>query len=37
VRIDGDYVNLGTTMLRGRTPAGRVDIPWEHIEQIVVD
>jgi len=37
VRVEGDYVNLGTTMLRGRTPAGRMDIPWEHIEQIVVD
>lgn len=36
-RVDGDYVNLGTTMLRGQTPTGRVDIPWEQIEQIVVD
>ena len=36
-RVDGDYVNLGTTMLRGQTPTGRVDIPWEQVEQIVVD
>jgi hypothetical protein len=31
-RIDGDYVSLGTTSLRGRTAYGRVDIPWEQIE-----
>ena len=31
-RIDGDYVSLGTTSLRGRTAHGRVDIPWEQIE-----
>jgi hypothetical protein len=29
--IDGDYVNLGTTLLRGTTPQGRVDIPWDEI------
>jgi len=33
-RVDGDYVNLGTTVLRGRTAQGRVDIPWEQIESI---
>lgn len=37
VRVDGDYVNLGTTMLRGRAQTGRVDIPWEQIEWIIVD
>lgn len=31
-RVEGDYVNLGTTLLRGMTPQGRVDIPWEDIE-----
>lgn len=33
-RLEGDYVNLGTTLLRGTTPQGRVDIPWEEIETI---
>jgi hypothetical protein len=31
-RVEGDYVNLGTTFLRGRTAHGRVDIPWDQIE-----
>jgi hypothetical protein len=31
-RVEGDYVSLGTTFLRGRTGQGRVDIPWEQIE-----
>lgn len=33
-RIDADYVNLGTTFLRGRTPQVRVDIPWQDIETL---
>jgi hypothetical protein len=33
-RIEGDYVNLGTTFLRGRTAHGRVEIPWEQIETV---
>jgi hypothetical protein len=33
-RIEADYVSLGTTLLRGRTAHGRVDIPWEHIEVV---
>jgi hypothetical protein len=33
-RIDGDYVSLGTTFLRGRTARGRVDIPWQQIETV---
>jgi hypothetical protein len=33
-RIEGDYVNLGTTFLRGRTAHGRVDIPWDQIEVV---
>ena len=31
-RVEGDYVNLGTTFLRGRAGQGRVDIPWDQIE-----
>jgi hypothetical protein len=31
-RIDADYVNLGTALLRGTTPDGRIDIPWQDIE-----
>jgi len=33
-RVDGDYVNLGTAILRGLTPEGRVDIPWQDIEVV---
>jgi hypothetical protein len=33
-RLEGDYVNLGTTFVRGRTPQGRIDIPWEQIETV---
>jgi len=33
-RVDGDYVNLGTVILRGLTPEGRVDIPWQDIEVV---
>lgn len=33
-RVEGDYVNLGTTVLRGLTAQGRVDIPWEQIQSI---
>ncbi len=32
--VEGDSVNLGTTILRGATPQGRVDIPWNTIESI---
>jgi hypothetical protein len=31
-RIDADYVNLGTAIVRGTTPEGRMDIPWQDIE-----
>lgn len=31
-QIEGDYINLGTTIVRGTTPYGRVDIPWHEIE-----
>jgi hypothetical protein len=30
--IVGDYVNLGTAILRGTTAEGTVDIPWHQIE-----
>jgi len=33
-RVEGDYVNLGTVVLRGLTPKGRVDIPWTEIENV---
>jgi peptidoglycan-associated lipoprotein len=33
-RVEGDYVSLGTMVLRGMTPQGRVDIPWEEIENV---
>jgi hypothetical protein len=32
--VDGDYVNLGTAILRGLTQEGRVDIPWQDIEVV---
>jgi peptidoglycan-associated lipoprotein len=32
--VEGDYVNLGTMVLRGMTPQGRVDVPWEEIENV---
>jgi hypothetical protein len=33
-RVDGEYVNLGTALLRGMTPEGRVEVPWHDIETI---
>ena len=33
-RIESDYVNLGTTFLRGSTAQGRIDIPWQQIEAV---
>ena len=32
--VEGDYVNLGTMFVRGQTPHGRLDIPWEQIETV---
>ena len=32
--VEGDYVNLGTVILRGQTAEGRVDISWEDIESV---
>jgi hypothetical protein len=34
VRVDADYVNLGAMLLRGTTPGGRVDIPWQDIQTV---
>jgi len=33
-RLTGDYVNLGSAVLRGATPQGTVDIPWQQIETV---
>lgn len=33
-RVEGDYVNLGTAIVRGTTQEGRVEIPWQQIESI---
>ena len=33
-RVDGDYVNLGTAVLRGLTSQGRVEVPWQDIELV---
>ena len=33
-RVEGDYVNLGTAVVRGTTADRRVDIPWQEIESI---
>src|SRR5262249_31105548 len=33
-RIEADYLNFGTAMLRGMTSQGRVDVPFEQIEYI---
>jgi hypothetical protein len=32
--VEADSVNLGTTILRGTSPQGRVDIPWREVEQL---
>ena len=36
-KVDADYVNLGTIMLRGKTANGHVDIPWEDIENVIIE
>ena len=33
-RMEGDYINLGTLILRGQTAHGRLDISWEDIESV---
>jgi hypothetical protein len=32
--VEADYVNLGTTVLRGTVSDGRVEIPWYEIETL---
>jgi hypothetical protein len=33
-QVQADYINLGATMVRGTGQSGRIDIPWEDVEQI---
>lgn len=33
-QIQGDYVNMGTALLRGSTQHGSIDIPWDEIELV---
>ena len=33
-QIEGDYVNMGTALLRGSTQHGTIDIPWDEIELV---
>ena len=32
--VEAESINLGTTILRGTSPQGRVDIPWREVEQV---
>ena len=32
--VEADYINLGTTILRGTASDGRVEIPWHEIETL---
>jgi hypothetical protein len=32
--FEADYLNPGAMLLRGATPEGRVDIPWQEIETV---
>ncbi len=34
-RVEGDYINLGTALLRGLGAGGPVDIPWVEIEVVL--
>jgi hypothetical protein len=36
-QVEADYVNFGTTIVRGTAPNGRVDIPWEEVESIIFE
>ena len=33
-RVEADYVNLGALIVRGMSPTGRVDIPWQNIQTL---
>ncbi len=33
-RVEADYVNFGGMLLRGTTPSGRIDIPWQDIQTV---
>jgi len=32
--VEADYINLGTTILRGMASDGRIEIPWHEIETL---
>lgn len=36
-QVEADYVNMGGAMVRGTTPSGQVDTPWEEVESIVFE
>jgi hypothetical protein len=36
-QVEADYVNLGMTIVRGASQNGRVDIPWEEVEDIAFE
>ena len=33
-KVEADYTNLGTAILRGMLPQGTIDIPWDDIETV---
>jgi hypothetical protein len=33
-QVQADYVNLGTSILRGTSAQGTVDVPWGEIETV---
>ena len=33
-QIQGDYVNMGTAIIRGTTSQGTIDIPWDDLELV---
>jgi hypothetical protein len=35
-KIQADYVNMGTAILRGASPNGTIDIPWDDIEVLSI-
>lgn len=36
-RVEADYVSLGTSILQGTTPEGRVQIPWEEVQHVIFE
>jgi hypothetical protein len=33
-KVEADYANFGTAILRGLLPQGTIDIPWDDIESV---